>query len=101
MRHAWAVQQSWPWWQERERVRAEGVNTEDLACCLPAMTLAELTRAVLKSRPYWCGCRLAGIMTNSLTVQAQIKGFELARSIYSIYELLECIMGTSFGSKAA
>lgn len=37
-------------------------------------------------------------MTNSPTIEAQIKGFELASSIYPIYELLESIKGTSFRS---
>lgn len=40
-------------------------------------------------------------MTNSPTIQTQIKGLELAHPIYPIYELLEGIMGTSFGPKAA
>ena len=58
------------------------------------VALGGLARAVLESSPWWCGCRRAGRLTNSATIQAQIQGFELAHpNIYPIYELLECMKG--------
>ena len=64
------------------------------------MTLGELAWAVLESSPWWCRCRRAGGLTNVVTFQVYIQGFELTHSnIYLLYDLLERLKGLA-SSKA-